>query len=74
MRIKTLKRNTSNVIRRGRALRSRVLSHVDTNLSALLRLSKQVDRELSNLKHNRGPMVPPLCPVFFFFPYLAPHV
>ena len=57
MRIKTLKRNTSNVIRRGRALRSRVLSHLDSNLSTLLRLGKEIERDLTNLRQNRGPMV-----------------
>jgi len=46
MRIKTLKRNTSNVIRKAMEARQTKLSQINLNLNVLLRQSKDVEREM----------------------------
>jgi len=50
MRIKTLKRNTSNVIRKVMEARQAKVSQINLNLNVLLRQKKDVEREL----HERG--------------------
>ena len=47
MRIKTLKRNTSNVIRKGMEARQAKASQVNLNLNVLIRQQKDVEREVS---------------------------
>jgi hypothetical protein len=46
MRIKTLKRNTSNVIRKGMEARQAKASQVNLNLNVLIRQQKDVEREV----------------------------
>ena len=46
MRIKTLKRNTSNVIRKAMEARQTKVSQINLNLNVLLRQAKDVEREL----------------------------
>jgi len=50
MRIKTLKRNTSNVLRKAMEARQTKLSQINLNLNVLLRQAKDVEREL----HDRS--------------------
>ena len=51
MRIKTLKRNTSNVIRKALEARQTKVSQINLNLNVLLRQAKDVERAL----HEGGP-------------------
>ena len=46
MRIKTLKRNTSNVIKKTIEARQAKVSQINLNLNVLLRQKKDVEREL----------------------------
>ena len=46
MRIKTLKRNTSNVIRKGMEARQAKASQINLNLNVLIRQQKDVEREV----------------------------
>lgn len=46
MRIKTLKRNTSNVLRKATEVRQTKISQINLNLNVLLRQAKDVEREL----------------------------
>ena len=48
MRIKTLKRNTSNVIRKAMEARQTKVSQINLNLNVLLRQAKDVEREIHN--------------------------
>ena len=49
MRIKTLKRNTSNVIKRAMEARQAKVSQINLNLNVLLRQKKDVEHELYDL-------------------------
>jgi len=50
MRIKTLKRNTSNVLRRLAETRQARVSQINLNLNVLLRQKKDVQRHLDGLR------------------------
>ena len=54
MRIKTLKRNTSNVIRRAMEARQTKVSQINLNLNVLLRQAKDVEREMHERRHGGG--------------------
>ena len=75
MRIKTLKRNTSNVIRKVMEARQAKVSQINLNLNVLLRQKKDVERELHEQSDAPGatgglhPPVPAPC-----FPRLPPSI
>lgn len=50
MRIKTLKRNTTNVVRKAQESKQIRTSHVNLNLNVLLRQAKDIQRELESRK------------------------
>ena len=55
MRIKTLKRNTSNLIKKAQQFRQTKLSEVNLSLNVLIRMSKELERELEELKLQQSP-------------------
>ena len=58
MRIKTLKRNTSNVIRKGMEARQAKASQVNLNLNVLIRQQKDVEREVHERDAAGAPSTP----------------
>ena len=61
MRIKTLKRNTSNVIRKAMEARQTKVSQINLNLNVLLRQAKDVERALHELQRLPVWLVVRLC-------------
>ncbi len=54
MRIKTLKRNTTNVIRKAQESKQVRTSHINLNLNVLLRQTKDIQRKIESQKWLGG--------------------
>eukprot|EP00817_Percolomonadidae_sp_ATCC50343_P006469 CAMPEP_0117419046 /NCGR_PEP_ID=MMETSP0758-20121206/704_1 /TAXON_ID=63605 /ORGANISM="Percolomonas cosmopolitus, Strain AE-1 (ATCC 50343)" /LENGTH=1291 /DNA_ID=CAMNT_0005199911 /DNA_START=513 /DNA_END=4388 /DNA_ORIENTATION=- len=52
MRIKTLKRNTSNVVKQGLSYMNARNNEINLNMNVLVRMQKEIEREFQELQHQ----------------------